>query len=71
MRHALTQEGVAELAGVDYKFYQAVETGRRPNVTLSTLDQIAKVYGLTGDKLIATRLPRTFVSKGVKGKIGK
>ena len=63
IRHDLTQEGVAELSGIDYKFYQAFETGRRPNVTLSTLDLIAGVYGLTGDKLIGARLPRTTVLK--------
>jgi transcriptional regulator with XRE-family HTH domain len=68
VRHALTQEGVAELSGIDYKFYQSIENGRRPNVTLSTLDQIAKVYGLSGDKLIGTRLPKTSLPKGAKVK---
>jgi transcriptional regulator with XRE-family HTH domain len=62
-RHGLTQERVAELSGIDYKFYQSIETGRRPNVTLSTLDQIAGVYGIPGQKLISPRLPRTTVQK--------
>jgi transcriptional regulator with XRE-family HTH domain len=62
-RHGLTQELVAEMSGIDYKFYQAVEAGRRPNVTLSTLDQIAKVYGIPGHKLIATILPKTSVKR--------
>ncbi len=62
-RHGLTQEQVAELSRVDYKFYQAIEAGRRPNVTLTTLDQLAVVYGVTGCKLIAERLPKTSVKK--------
>jgi len=65
-RHGLTQERVAELSGLDYKFYQSIETGRRPNVTLSTLDQIAGVYGISGHKLISPRLPRTVVPKASK-----
>jgi len=67
IRHDLTQERVAELSGIDYKFYQALETGGRPNVTLSTLDRIAGVYGLTGDKLIGARLPGMTLLKKRKG----
>jgi len=65
-RHGLTQERVAELAGIDYKFYQSIEAARRPNVTLSTLDQIAGVYGISGYNLISPRLPRTTVPKASK-----
>jgi transcriptional regulator with XRE-family HTH domain len=65
-RHGLTQERVAELAGIDYKFYQSIETGRRPNVTLSTLDQIAGVYGIAGHKLISPSIPRTTVPNASK-----
>ena len=65
-RHGLTQERVAELAGIDYKFYQSIEAARRPNVTLSTLDQIAGVYGISGYNLISPRLPRTTVPKPSK-----
>jgi transcriptional regulator with XRE-family HTH domain len=67
-RHELTQERVAELSGIDYKFYQSIETGRRPNVTLSTLGQIAVVYGIPGHKLISSRLPRTTVPKTSKAR---
>jgi len=65
-RHGLSQERVAELSGIDYKFYQSIETGRRPNVTLSTLDQIAAAYGIPGHKLISHRLPRTAIAKAHK-----
>jgi len=67
-RHGLTQERVAELAGIDYKFYQSIETGRRPNVTLATLDHIAGVYGIFGYDLISPRVPRTTVPKASKSK---
>lgn len=67
-RHGLTQERVAEIAGIDYKFYQSIETGRRPNVTLLTLDQIAGVYGLLGHSLISSRIPRTAIQKASKSK---
>ncbi len=60
-RHAFTQEQVAELSGIDYKFYQSIEAGRRPNVTLMTLDQLAKVYQVSAQELIGVRLPVTTV----------
>lgn len=62
-RHSISQERIAELSGLDYKFYQAVEAGRRPNVTLATLDNIAEVYGVSGYQLIMARLPKTVISR--------
>ena len=44
--HALTQEQFAERAGLDYKYYQHVEAGRRPNLGMETLLKIAKGAGL-------------------------
>lgn len=63
IRHTLTQERVAELAGLDYKFLQSIENGRRPNVTLQTLDKLAAVFGIKGHQLIALRLPQTTLAK--------
>jgi len=40
--HGLTQEEFAERAGLDYKYYQHVEAGRRPNLGMETLLKIAK-----------------------------
>jgi transcriptional regulator with XRE-family HTH domain len=42
----LTQEGFAESAGLSYKYYQAVEAGRKPDLRLSTLERLAKAHGL-------------------------
>ena len=44
--YGLTQEQFAERAGLDYKYYQHVEAGRRPNLGLETLLKLAKGCGL-------------------------
>ncbi len=41
----LTQEQVAEKAGIDYKHYQGIEAGRRPELRLSTVEKLASAYG--------------------------
>ena len=41
----LTQEKFAERAGLDYKYYQHVEAGRRPNLGMETLIKLAKGTG--------------------------
>lgn len=42
----LTQEQFAERAGLDYKYYQHVEAGRKPNLGMETLLKLAKGTGL-------------------------
>jgi transcriptional regulator with XRE-family HTH domain len=42
----LSQEAFAEKAGLTYKYYQHVESGRRRDIRLSTLDKLAKACGL-------------------------
>lgn len=42
----LTQEQFAEESGISYKYYQAVEAGRKRDLRLSTLDRLAKAHGL-------------------------
>jgi transcriptional regulator with XRE-family HTH domain len=44
--HGLTQEAFAEKSGLDYKYYQSVEAGRRRDLRLSTLEKLAKACGL-------------------------
>ena len=41
----LTQEQFAERAGLDYKYYQHVEAGRKPNLGMETLLKLAKGTG--------------------------
>jgi transcriptional regulator with XRE-family HTH domain len=42
----LTQEGFAEKAHISYKYYQAIEAGRKPDLRLSTLERLARAHGL-------------------------
>jgi len=52
-----TQEGVAELAGMATIYYQSIEAGRRPNVSLIFIEKIANVYGLKIHELFSPRIP--------------
>ena len=54
----LSQEEVAHQAGIDYKFYQSIEAGRRKELRVSTIERIAKVYGLEAYQLLTPKLPR-------------
>ncbi|WP_343226904.1 helix-turn-helix transcriptional regulator [Luteolibacter flavescens] len=46
VQRGLTQERFAESAGISYKYYQAVEAGRKQDLRLSTLERLAKAHGL-------------------------
>jgi len=71
--HGLTQEAFAERSGISYKYYQAVEAGRKRELRLSTLERLARAYGLEvwqllapdppASKLAAKRLPSRRASK--------
>jgi len=56
----LTQEEFAEKAGMSYKYYQAIEAGRKRDLRLSTLERLAGAYGLEVHELLASHLPRSF-----------
>jgi transcriptional regulator with XRE-family HTH domain len=58
-RHGLSQEAFAERAGMSYKYYQAVEAGRKPNLRLSTLEKLAAAYGLEVWQLLSPSVPKT------------
>lgn len=54
----LTQPQVAELAGMSYNYYQDIEYGVRPNVSLRMLAGIAWAYGVTVSELFAAEMPK-------------
>ena len=54
----LTQEVFAESAGMSYKYYQAVETGKKPDLRLSTLERLAKAHRLEVSQLLSPLPPR-------------
>jgi transcriptional regulator with XRE-family HTH domain len=62
--HGLTQERFSELAGISYKYYQAVEGGRKRELRLSTLERLARAYSVQVWELLAPELPETRVKAG-------
>ena len=55
--HGLTQEAFAERSGISYKYYQAVEAGRKRELRLSTLERLASAFGLEVWQLLAPDPP--------------
>ena len=61
--HRLTQETFSEKSGISYKYYQAIEGGRKPDLRLSTLERLAKVYRIELWQLFSPQFPRKSLSK--------
>ena len=57
LRHQLTQEEAADLVGVSIRFYQTLESGRKKQVWLETVERLAEPYGLAAWQLIGPALP--------------
>jgi transcriptional regulator with XRE-family HTH domain len=49
----LTQEQFAEKAGISYKYYQQIESGRKRDLRLSTLERLAKAHRIPLSQLLA------------------
>ena len=62
-RHGLSQEAFAEIAGISYKYYQAVEAGRKRELRISTLERLAQAYGIEVYQLLSPALPKTTLAK--------
>lgn len=56
-RHRLTQQEFAELAGMGFKFYQRIESGKKKQIWLETVARLAAVYGLTVSRLLQENMP--------------
>ena len=67
-RHSLTQEKFSELSGVAYKYYQLIEGGHRVDLRLSTLEKLAKAYGIGVHELLAPNFPKIRVTKSAAKK---
>ncbi|MDR0532975.1 MAG: helix-turn-helix transcriptional regulator [Verrucomicrobiales bacterium] len=59
----LSQLAVSEMAGISYIYYQSIEAGRRPNVSLRVLDKLTMAYGITIHELFALSPPMVTLSK--------
>jgi len=57
VRHGLTQEEAAELVGVNMRFYQLLESGRKKQMWLETVERLAASYGLAAWQLLGPELP--------------
>lgn len=57
MRFGLTQEEAAQLTGLSHKHYQAIESGRKKQIWLETVERLARAYGLSVAEILQTDLP--------------
>lgn len=48
----LTQEDLADLAGLEYKYIQRLEGKKPSSPTLNTLEKLAKAFNITISKLL-------------------
>lgn len=54
-----TQEEFSERSGISYKYYQAVEAGRKQDLRLSTLERLAKAHQMEVWQLLLPGEPAT------------
>jgi transcriptional regulator with XRE-family HTH domain len=66
--HGITQEQFAELSGFSYKFYQLIEIGRKCDLRLSSLERLAKAYGIEVHELLGPEVPKTHFPKRIPSK---
>jgi transcriptional regulator with XRE-family HTH domain len=53
LRANLTQEQLAEVAGFEIRFYQALEQGSRPQMKLETIERLGLPFGLEAWQMLA------------------
>jgi transcriptional regulator with XRE-family HTH domain len=74
-----TQEQMAEIVGFEFKFYQKLEGGKKPQVKVETVERLGKPFGLEVWQLLAPPnllkrvkikfpAPRTHSSRGPRAK---
>lgn len=51
----LTQEKLADLAGLEYKYIQRLESKKPSSPTLNTLEKLAKAFNIRISKLIDSK----------------
>ena len=64
--HGITQEQFSERTGISYKYYQAIETGVKKELRISTLERLAAAYGIEVWQLLAPSVPKTKITLKVK-----
>ncbi len=51
-KKGITQERLAELAGIDYKYLQKIEGKNPPNIKIETLERLVKTFNISISKLL-------------------
>ena len=51
-KKGLTQERLADKSGIDYKYLQKIEGKNPPNISLKTIEKIAKTLSVNPSKLL-------------------
>jgi transcriptional regulator with XRE-family HTH domain len=64
--HHITQEQFSERTGISYKYYQAIETGVKKELRISTLEWLANAYGVEVWQLLAPEIPKTKITQKPK-----
>jgi len=64
--HKVTQEQFSERTGISYKYYQAIETGVKKELRISTLERLANAYGIEVWQLLAPSMPKTKIMLNAK-----
>jgi transcriptional regulator with XRE-family HTH domain len=59
--HNVTQEEFSERTGISYKYYQAIETGVKKELRISTLERLAHAYGIEVWQLLAPTIPKSIL----------
>lgn len=71
LKHGLTQQELAEIAGFSQNFLQQIEAGRKKEIWVSTVERLAAAFGLEVHEFLApvlsspTRLAKRKVSSRV------
>lgn len=66
-----TQEEFAEHAQISYKYYQAIEAGRRMDLRLSTLERLANAHDLEIWQLLLPQRAEPAAGEGKQAGYGK
>ena len=64
--HRVTQEEFSERTGISYKYYQAIETGVKKELRISTLERLANAYGIEVWQLLGPEVPTTTITRNRK-----
>ena len=58
LKHGLTQQELAELADMSEKFLQQIESQRKKEIWVSTVERIAGAFSLELHEFFAPEIPR-------------